>query len=161
MSSGWPWPQFPHGVDPRQYPQARSGWWNGENYTVKSPPGQHYYNNFHLLHIWLSSDFSQPTTIFQISFSKSLSGRRYNSYTFWCETETLGYNPCFNIPWQSSPFCVCSTHPPYATSFKVLSMANRYHDSNQCHLWRRMGILVCRPSAANCRLGMGVYHQRC
>jgi len=41
MSSGWPgqgWPQYPQGVDPRHYPQAYPGWWNGENYTVKSPP---------------------------------------------------------------------------------------------------------------------------
>ena len=51
MSSGWPsgqgWPQFNNqGVDPRNYPQAYPGWWNGENYTVRSPPGCHYYNIF-------------------------------------------------------------------------------------------------------------------
>jgi len=42
MASNWPagqgWPQFPQGVDPRHYPQAYPGWWNGENYTVRSPP---------------------------------------------------------------------------------------------------------------------------
>jgi len=44
MSSGWPgqgWQgptQFPQGIDPRQVYGAYPGWWNGDNYTVRSPP---------------------------------------------------------------------------------------------------------------------------
>jgi len=44
MSSGWPgqgWQgphQFPQGVDPRQVYSGYPPWWNGENYTVRSPP---------------------------------------------------------------------------------------------------------------------------
>ena len=71
---GWQGPQFP-GVDPRHAyvaPQGYPGWWNGENYTVKSPPGKDYTHYFRYFLTNFPSSANQPRVSKYPSLNPSL-----------------------------------------------------------------------------------------